>query len=78
MNYIDTDLSTTMIRGKAITDIKVTTSSYRVGDVADHTLTFKTVVPLVLTDSFLIMYPKETSPPIRAPKCEGEESLDKS
>ena len=77
MNYIDTDLSTTMIRGKAITDIEVTTSSYRVGDLAAHTLTFKTVVPLALTDSFLIMYPKETSPPIRAPKCEGGKSLGK-
>ena len=57
MNYIDTDLSTTMIRGKAISGIKVTTSSDRVGDLAAHTLTFKTVVPLVTTDSFLIRYP---------------------
>lgn len=77
MNYIDSDLSATMLKGKTISDIKVTSSSYRVGDLAGHTLTFKTVVPLVSTDSFLIMYPEETFPPVRAPKCDGGDLLDK-
>ena len=77
MNFIDKDLSTTMLKGKAIREIEVTTSSYRVGDQAGHTFTFKTVVPLVPTDKFLIMYPPETSPPINSPECYGADALSK-
>jgi len=46
-----------MIRGKEMKDIVVTSSSYRVGDVAAHTFTLTTVVPLVDTDQFLVTYP---------------------
>jgi hypothetical protein len=39
-----------MLRGKTIEGIKVTSSSYVVGQIAEHTFTFNTPVPLFPTN----------------------------
>lgn len=47
VNFVETDLDVTMLRGKAIETLKVTTSSYVVGNVAAHIFTFDTPIPLL-------------------------------
>ena len=57
VNYIDTDMRATMLKGKYIEAAKVSSSSPRVGDIADHTVSFDSVVPLEASDQLLIIYP---------------------
>ena len=65
-----------MLLGKFITAATVSSSSPRVGDRADHTVSFDAVVPLETSDQLLVIYPKQTFPPLRTPKCWGSASLD--
>ena len=57
INYIETDMRATMLKGKFIKDSRVSSSSVRVGDTASHTVSFKSVVPLETSDMLYIMYP---------------------
>jgi hypothetical protein len=50
INYVETDLFVTMLYGKEIDTVKVTSDSYVVGAIASHTFTFLTPIPLVATD----------------------------
>jgi hypothetical protein len=50
INYVETDLFVTMIYGKTISTVKVTSDSAVVGAVASHTFTFNTPMPLIATD----------------------------
>ena len=50
VNFIESDLFVTMLRGKTITGIKVTSSSYIVGQLAEHTFTFDAPIPLYPTN----------------------------
>lgn len=76
MNFIESDLFVTMLRGKTITGIKVTSSSYVVGQIAEHTFTFDTPIPLYPENQLMVMYPPETSPPIQSNKCYGGDAID--
>lgn len=50
INYVETDLFVTMLYGKTIDSVKVTSDSGVVGAVASHTFTFNTPIPLIATD----------------------------
>ena len=55
----------TMLKGKAIETIELTSSSYTVGETAGHTFTFTSNIPMELTDTLMIVYPPETFPPLK-------------
>ena len=75
INYIITDMRATMLLGKFMKTVGVSSSSPRVGDRAGHTVYFDTVVPLEASDQLVVIYPPETFPPLKDPRCEGSEML---
>ena len=46
-NFVETDMDVTMLRGIAIETLEITASSYVVGNIAAHTFTFDTPIPLL-------------------------------
>jgi len=75
ISYIITDMRATMQKGKYMKTVGVSSSSPRVGDIAGHTVYFDTVVPLETSDQLVVIYPPETFPPLKDPRCEGSEML---
>ena len=75
INYIITDMRATMQLGKFMKTVGVSSSSPRVGDRAGHAVYFDTVVPLEDSDQLVVIYPPETFPPLKDPRCEGSEML---
>lgn len=47
VNFVETDMDVTMLRGIAIKTMEITASSYVVGNIAAHTFTFDTPIPLL-------------------------------
>ena len=47
VNFVETDLDVTMLRGIAIDTMEITSSSQVVGNIAAHTFTFDTPIPLL-------------------------------
>jgi len=75
INYIESDLFVTMFKGKAISTLVLTSSSYVVGALASHTFSFQTPIPLTSSDQLLIVYPAETYPPLQSNQCAGGKSF---
>lgn len=61
-----------MMKGKSISDIKLTSESPVVGQRTGFTFDFTTPVPIVPSDQIRVMYPDEVVPPRDIEgKCEG-------
>lgn len=57
INFVETDLLVTMPKGKLLDGLTVTSSSYVVGKIAEHSIQFTSPVPISSTDSIFVMYP---------------------
>lgn len=68
-------MDVTMLRGIAIETMEITASSYVVGNIAAHTFTFDTPIPLLPENQILIIYPPETFPPSKLSQCSGGEGF---
>lgn len=71
INYVYTELLVTMREGIFIDTFQVVSNSDVVAAVTEHVISFVSPVPLEPTDSFVIYFPEDTSPPDNSVACEG-------
>ena len=57
INQVETEFYITMLKGKTIEDIKLTSQSLIVGQITMFTFDLTTPVPMVPTDQIRVMYP---------------------
>ena len=76
INYVETELFVTMLYGKKISGARVSTSDPVVGNLATHSFTFNTNIPLIPSDMIMVQYPNQTSPPLQEDLCSGSAGLD--